>query len=847
MQTIRKRNPPNSPPKNQLAITTFTNPNNKRVDNKTSPARSTKTYAEAIANPFQPLSDDDEEEDEIMEEVSTDSSDATPITDNAMTSQSSVEGISGKLSHSMSRKEKRKAAKAAKQTEELQGVSLSTAAKRALEKARRAKDLLQQEPVENSNSHPTADSTQIAEKDVASEPADPSIDSSTMENQTSLKNDKTTSKKSPDTVDKGSSDGYSSKTNTSHRSSGQKNNITNPYQRTKSSSSGILHAVPQHPSSVHTPATHGNLDKTIQLKKSTLRPHIHRYTLRIKIISSKSEEDEQILVQKTLQKFFAIVLQGDPKSIIPPFFELDRADTSVPDISATFNVAALDSYYSLKRYFSRLSPRSDEGFVWSSIILAQSIPFSTFMEKTRHSLENQDFGLWPKATDHELAVDLGWLLYSTRQQDENRIAEMVSSLTGEKIGAKWKPIRTTDGSNRKKVKDNNNVTRVHALHLECASDRAQDIRTKLSKWYGANSKKFPDGTKMRLVPPFNTILSTVNRQKYASLITRQSALNSRLGSSSYWEMTTNLLLDRPEPKSGISLRQIMLSIPSQVFPGTPLFHTIDKLWRSENEVVFTFLPENESDARSIVAGLIPFLTNTADPWYLNMFTQEARIRQASSKWDPETRQVFSADEFVVDEYLADDDEYNKSDEPTAEKPIRKTNQDESNIRVHVPIIIDPEDSPKMYQDDDSVSTFNQAPSVKTPIAPSTTFTPIIVSNPPSLRESSASSPKPSDVSYNDDGESISKLSDTESRIESLEQDIKHLNVAFQQALSEMQLQSQKQESHQLQHDATLAEILAILKIQKTPQEDDTVFPSAQDNPPMQSKVTGGSSGAAGPG
>jgi hypothetical protein len=67
---------------------------------------------------------------------------------------------------------------------------------------------------------------------------------------------------------------------------------------------------------------------------------------------------------------------------------------------------------------ARLSPRPEEGFVWSSIILAQSIPFASFMEKTRHFLENQEFSLWSKASDHELATDIGWLLYATRQQEE---------------------------------------------------------------------------------------------------------------------------------------------------------------------------------------------------------------------------------------------------------------------------------------------------------------------------------------------------------------------------------------------------------------------------------------------
>ncbi len=239
-------------------------------------------------------------------------------------------------------------------------------------------------------------------------------------------------------------------------------------------------------------------------------------------------------------------------------------------------------------------------------------------------MDSQSFSLWPKATDLEFAAEVGWLLYSTRQQDEERLSELLSSLAGEKIGVKWKPIQTTDGVNRNKT-NQDNESRVYALHLECAADKTQDTRLKLSKWYGSHSKHFPDGSKMRLVPPFNTILSQGNKQKYASLIARQSALNARLGTSSTWEMSTNFLIDRPEPKTGISLRQLLMSIPSQIFPGTPLFHTIDRLWQSENVVSFTFLPENDSEARTIVAGLIPFLKDTASPWYLSMFTAEAKI------------------------------------------------------------------------------------------------------------------------------------------------------------------------------------------------------------------------------
>jgi hypothetical protein len=55
------------------------------------------------------------------------------------------------------------------------------------------------------------------------------------------------------------------------------------------------------------------------------------------------------------------------------------------------------------------------------------------MEKTRYLFENQAFGLWPKASDYETAMDLGWLLYSTRYQDEESLSDLFSQLTRECI------------------------------------------------------------------------------------------------------------------------------------------------------------------------------------------------------------------------------------------------------------------------------------------------------------------------------------------------------------------------------------------------------------------------------
>lgn len=54
------------------------------------------------------------------------------------------------------------------------------------------------------------------------------------------------------------------------------------------------------------------------------------------------------------------------------------------------------------------------------------------------------------------------------------------------------------------------------------------------------------------------------------------------------------------------------------------------------------------------------------------------------------------------------------------------------------------------------------------------------------------------------------MSDTQSRILDIEQDICQCNDSFQNVLSELKLQSQQQASQQKVHEATLAEILALL-------------------------------------
>jgi hypothetical protein len=73
------------------------------------------------------------------------------------------------------------------------------------------------------------------------------------------------------------------------------------------------------------------------------------------------------------------------------------------------------------------------------------------------------------------------LLYSTRAQDEERISALLSSITGENLGVKWKPIRVSSGITRRKDQPADQE-KIKALHVECSVDRLQEVKDKLSRW-----------------------------------------------------------------------------------------------------------------------------------------------------------------------------------------------------------------------------------------------------------------------------------------------------------------------------------------------------------------------------
>jgi hypothetical protein len=189
------------------------------------------------------------------------------------------------------------------------------------------------------------------------------------------------------------------------------------------------------------------IDKPIILKNKETRRHIHQYDLHISIKECRSEEEEQNVLQALLEEFFDTMLSADKTILIPPYYDLDRANVNFQDLSSSYRISDTEAFSKLKRYFSHLGNRNQTtGFVYCSCIIAASEPHTAIMTKVSQILQESKLSLRPRSCDHENVGRFFWLLYSLQDMDVGRLKTLLTNLTGTEIGVKWMKVSTDYGS-----------------------------------------------------------------------------------------------------------------------------------------------------------------------------------------------------------------------------------------------------------------------------------------------------------------------------------------------------------------------------------------------------------------
>jgi len=371
------------------------------------------------------------------------------------------------------------------------------------------------------------------------------------------------------------------------------------------------------------------------------RQFIRRYDLRVNVPPSESTAALEVLVS-ALDAVRHQLLSEDASLVVYPWADSDAASHPALIGSVAFPTAV----GTLRRYFSRINPRPMGGQIYVQVRLGHTRPTSELLENLGWWFKSEGHGLYERALQAENTVTVGWLLYSTRSMDLPSLTEAIAaSDPALEVGLRWRLI-SLGRQGAIPVEH-----QVRAIHVEVDKTKLAVIKSRLYRIYGSNSNgPFPNGIKLRLVPEITPQMGPTSRAKVDRLRNRQHNFVQFSLTAQTWEIAT---LDFVDSHLGTSLRQLLMSIPSFQFPNRFVFHSVDPQWQRNGHII-TFLPDVEAEARTIIAGMIPFLVfhyqDLADRIY-SMFTPDAVKRvteETMARWDPTTNSVVTFEDGILD-------------------------------------------------------------------------------------------------------------------------------------------------------------------------------------------------------
>ena len=96
----------------------------------------------------------------------------------------------------------------------------------------------------------------------------------------------------------------------------------------------------------------------------------------------------------------------------------------------------------MKKYFQNANPRKNGGSYYLRVLIAFNKPFEEITEDIKWWLGENKSGMWVRKVQTERVTRLGYLLYSLRSMDEERMMREFSFRCHTKIGLRYMVINT---------------------------------------------------------------------------------------------------------------------------------------------------------------------------------------------------------------------------------------------------------------------------------------------------------------------------------------------------------------------------------------------------------------------
>ncbi len=180
-----------------------------------------------------------------------------------------------------------------------------------------------------------------------------------------------------------------------------------------------------------------------------------------------------------------------------------------------------------------------------------------------------------------------------------------------------------------------------------------------------------------------------------------------------------------------------------------------------------------------ISGLIAYLRATALPWYQDLFKSLARSRSNGTMWDPDTRQITSLTDSNFTETLQQDPLYDLTNSSAALLPSSSTTLSGDNSFVFE---VPKTDGSSLRFDSDSISTFRSTVRSALKKKKNTINTPPTVASTPTQSVTFA----PFMAGFKLDEMSMSKMSDTASKVANLETRFDQMENQFSSSFARLE-------------------------------------------------------------
>jgi hypothetical protein len=391
-------------------------------------------------------------------------------------------------------------------------------------------------------------------------------------------------------------------------------------------------------------------------RKST--NNVSRFEFRLNMAQSRSDSNILDQLKRQLQEIVQQIISSDASIIILPWYD-NTEQTPMNRMQIPNDLRQIN------KYFQRIKPK-ESGYAYGELKIKHTKKWEDIIYEMTPWLSQHKHGLYYQKVQAPTTVNIGWLLWSFRRIDTEVLEQEIFKLYGYKVHLRYQNI--ADGKPNPAGTDI-----VRALHVVVNQTETEQIKALFQKIYSFKVTNFPLGIILRFVPNYNTVgknkQTHILKWRYKQRVFGEEVENYiKPMTTSNWEIMN---LDKKIDGFG-TLRKALMKISTKDNENEPLFISADTSFFRSNEVLFTFFPQHENEARLFVANIVPYFHHQLDIKTLELlFHQEAITRAASSIWDPHTNEVLSPTDMYVEKSAEDDDDFeflNKTDNVSTPQP-----------------------------------------------------------------------------------------------------------------------------------------------------------------------------------